>query len=242
MKNAVLPHAGWLRELRQRACVLRVQKMTGTTLGISAFFFAYFWVMRHPQAPITTMPLIALDGWVGFRPAALPLYASLWVYVSLAPALLKNGRELLSYGLSALLLSVVGLAIFWLWPTRVPAFDIDWTRHASVAFLKTADVAGNACPSLHAAFAVFTAVGFARLLKETGAGVLLRGLNLLWCAGILYATLAIRQHVVLDILAGSALGGLVAGLGLLVQRQAPSDQNERHASPVMTTAPARPAD
>ena len=43
----------------------------------------------------------------------------------------------------------------------------------------------------------------------------MRSLNALWCVGILYATLAIRQHVALDMLAGSALGGLVGWLSLL---------------------------
>lgn len=195
--------------------MLSLVKMTGTTVGISLFFVAYFWVMRHTPQPITTMPLIAMDDWVAFQPAALPLYASLWLYVSMAPALLDDAREVRTYGLSALLLSLIGLAIFWFWPSKVPEFDVDWARHASVAFLKSADVAGNACPSLHAAFAVFTAVWFERLLRQTSAGLLMHGLNLLWCVGILYATLAVRQHVALDMLAGSALGGVVGWLSLL---------------------------
>lgn len=202
--------------------MLSLVKMMGTTVGISLFFVAYFWVMRHTPQAITTMPLIAMDDWVAFQPAALPLYASLWFYVSMAPALLDDAREVRIYALSALLLSVVGLAIFWLWPSKVPEFDIDWSRHASVAFLKSADVAGNACPSLHAAFAVFTAVWFERLFRQTAAGLVLRGLNLLWCLGILYATLAVRQHVALDMLAGSALGGLVGWLSLLVLDRRPA--------------------
>jgi len=49
---------------------------------------------------------------VPFRPEALLLYASLWVYVSIAPALLKNFRELFSYGVATLALSAIGLASF----------------------------------------------------------------------------------------------------------------------------------
>jgi membrane-associated phospholipid phosphatase len=222
LKHRLLPAVGWLHELRRRTRVLSLVKMTGTTVGISLFFVAYFWVMRHTPQAITTMPLIAMDDWVDFQPAALPLYASLWLYVSMAPALLDDAREVRTYGLSALLLSLIGLAIFWLWPSKVPEFEIDWARHASVAFLKSADVAGNACPSLHAAFAVFTAVWFERLFRQTAAGVLLRGLNLLWCVGILYATLAVRQHVALDMLAGSALGGLVGWLSLLALDRRPA--------------------
>jgi membrane-associated phospholipid phosphatase len=34
--------------------------------------------------------------------------------------------------------------------------------------------------------------------------------NWLWCLGILYSTVAIRQHVALDVLAGAGLGAAVA--------------------------------
>ena len=202
----------WRRQLGCRVRLLWVTKMLATPLGITAFFVAYFWVLRHPFFPITIMPFTAVDGLVAFRPEALPLYASLWVYVSLPPALLKNGREVWSYGLAALVLSVIGLGIFLVWPTAVPKFEIDWSQHASMSFLRTVDVAANACPSLHAAFAVFTAIWLERLLRELRVGLLVRALNWLWCLGILYSTLAIRQHVALDTLAGGVLGGIIAAL------------------------------
>ena len=59
-------------------------------------------------------------------------------------------------------------------------------------------------------FAVFTAIWLARILRETGAGGGLRALNWLWCAGIVYSTLATRQHVALDAVAGAALGAAFA--------------------------------
>ena len=60
------------------------------------------------------------------------------------------------------------------------------------------------------AFAVFTAVWFARILRELGASRLILAVNWLWCAGILYSTIATRQHVFLDVLAGAGLGLVVA--------------------------------
>jgi membrane-associated phospholipid phosphatase len=187
-------------------------KLAGTTLGMTVFFVVYFWVLNHPQFPVTTVPLTAVDRWIGFQPAALPLYLSLWLYVSLAPALLTDRRELASYGLAWVVLSAAGLGIFLCWPTAVPPSDIDWSHHPSFAFLKSADAAGNACPSLHVAFAVFSAVWFARLLRQVNAGRMVGALNWLWCAGILYSTIATRQHVSLDVLAGAVLGaGVAAG-------------------------------
>src|SRR6185295_988673 len=112
-----------------------------------------------------------------------PLYLSLWLYVSLAPALLTDRRELASYGIATVVLSTIGLTIFLLWPTAVPTSDIIWSQHPSFAFLQSVDASGNACPSLHVAFAVFTAAWFERLLRAMGAGRSARVVNWLWCVG-----------------------------------------------------------
>lgn len=204
--------ATWRRELFRRLRTRTVAKGLATTLGISAFFIAYFWVLHHPFTTPALMPLTALDRWVAFQPAALPLYFSLWVYVALAPALLDSGRDLAAYGLATLAISVVGLGTFMAWPTAVPPAVIDWSLHPSIAFLKNVDLAANACPSMHVAFAVLTGLWLDRLLREMRSRGWLLGLNWAWCAGILYSTLATRQHVVLDVLAGSVLGALAAAV------------------------------
>jgi hypothetical protein len=211
---------GWLRRCGSRVIVFWMPKMFGTTLGMTAFFVAYFWVLNHPHGPVTIMPLTFIDRLIGFQPATLALYLSLWFYVSLAPALVIDRRELLSYGVAAAALSVLGLGIFILWPTAVPPAGVDWSLHPAFAFLKAADATGNACPSLHVAFAVFTAFWFERLLREIGASQRARALNWLWCGGILYSTVATRQHVALDVLAGAALGGAVAAANLRWLRMA----------------------
>jgi membrane-associated phospholipid phosphatase len=91
---------------------------------------------------------------------------------------------------------------------------VDWSRHAAFDFLQAVDASGNACPSLHVAFAVFTAIWFGRLGRQMGVGRSVRALNWLWCAGILYSTVAVRQHVALDVLAGAGLGAIVAAAHL----------------------------
>lgn len=206
--------AGWLHQILPRVLTWWPVKMIGTSLGMTAFFVAYFWVLRHPLFPVTTMPLTAVDQWIDFRPEALLLYLSLWFYVCLAPALVIDRRELISFGVAWVVLSVVGLGIFLLWPTIVPRPDVDWSLHPSIIFLKSVDASGNACPSLHVAFAVFSAVWFERHLRQLGAGRWVRAGNWLWCLGILYSTVATRQHVSLDVLAGAGLGALVAAVHL----------------------------
>jgi len=195
--------------------------MTGTAFGMTVFFVAYFWVLRHPIHPVTTMPLTAADRLVSFQPGALLLYLSLWLYVSLAPALLIVRRELISYAVATAVMSAIGLGIFLLWPTAVPRPEADWSNHPAYAFLNSVDASGNACPSLHVAFAVFTAVWFERLGRQMGAGRITRALNWLWCLGIAYSTVAVRQHVALDVAGGAVLGAVVAFAHLFWLRCSP---------------------
>ena len=204
------PVAGWFQQAWIRGLTYWPAKMVGMTLGMTLFFIAYFCVLRHPLFPVTIMPITEIDRLINFRPEAVPLYLSLWFYVSLVPALLVERRELVSYALAAAGISVIGLGIFLLWPTTVNWSDADWSRYPAFAFLQSVDASGNVCPSLHVAFAVFTAIWLDRLLRPMGAGWWLCAFNWSWCVGILYSTIAIRQHVILDVVAGASLGSLVA--------------------------------
>lgn len=193
--------------------------MVSNFLAIPAFFGAYFWVLHHPFSQPFEMPLTALDRWIEFRPATIVLYGSLWLYISLPLALLTRKHEMASFGVSAIALALTGLGIFIVWPTAIPAFQIDWSLHPSSAFLKNIDASGNACPSLHVAFAVFSAVWLQRLLREMGAGLTAQIANWVWCAAILYSTIATRQHVVLDVIAGAVLGYVVVAANLFWLRR-----------------------
>ena len=77
----------------------------------------------------------------------LLLGASLWFYISLVPSLFRVWEEMRVYLIQVSTLGFIGFLIFLLWPTAVPAPDIDWSQHPSVAFLKSVDASGNACPS-----------------------------------------------------------------------------------------------
>ena len=181
-------------------------KLAGLLIFTTLFFAVYFLVLRHPIFPVTVMPAAALDRLIGFYPAALPLYASLWLYISLPPLMMSDKRELWAYAVTATGLCLAGLAIFFFWPTRIAPPEVDWAGHSGFSMLRSIDRSGNACPSLHAAFAVFSAFELERQLRRNGEPGGFRILNWVWCTGILYSTLATKQHVALDILAGGALG------------------------------------
>jgi len=76
------------------------------------------------------------------------------------------------------------------------------------------DASGNACPSLHVATAVFSAIWLHHLLRRFGAPPWILIANWVWCSGIVYSALATRQHVAVDVLAGLVLGVLAATLSL----------------------------
>ncbi len=184
-------------------------KSLGTTAFMWLFFVAYFALLRHPNGPVTTMPMTALDRWIGFQPWALPFYLSLWVYVSLPAALMSSRREIVGFGVRIGALCLIGLAVFYVWPTQMPPYPIDWAQHPGFTILRGVDASGNACPSLHVATAVFAAFWLNWMAPTLGFGTRFRRANVLWCAAIVFSTMAVKQHVVVDVLAGAALGASV---------------------------------
>jgi membrane-associated phospholipid phosphatase len=185
-------------------------KCLGTMAFISLFFGAYFYLLKNPISPVTTMPLTLADSLIGFEPLALPVYLSLWVYVSLPPLLMRTRRAIIEYGVWIGGMCIFALLIYYFFPNAVPPSHIDWAQYPGVAFLKEIDVAGNACPSLHVATAVFSGFWMHWLLPQVRLNSGTRLINGLWCVAIVYSTMATKQHVAVDVLAGTALGALFA--------------------------------
>lgn len=218
MFNANMQKVARKQEVMARLVASPVLKAVGMTAFMTSFFWLYFQLLHKPMHPVQEMPLTGVDYWIGFSPWALGLYLSLWVYVSLPIALLRHLPDMICHGVHAAGLCLFGLLIFLLWPTAVPQGDPAWTR-TGIDWLQSIDAAGNACPSLHVATAVYAAVWLNLILREVDMPDWLRWVNGLWCVGIVYSTLAIRQHVFLDVLAGAALGAVFAWLSLHHRRR-----------------------
>ena len=182
-------------------------KLFGISGFMWLFFIGYFQVLRHPVRPVIEMPLTLLDQWVTFEPFALVAYVSLWVYVGIPAGLLPSVRQLVAYGLWAGALCITGLACFYAFPTAVPRplLPVDVAQHPGFALLQGVDSAGNAFPSLHVATALFSAFWIDRLLRQFAAPWPPRTLNALWVLLIVYSTMAIKQHVALDVAGGTLL-------------------------------------
>ncbi|MBV8679515.1 MAG: phosphatase PAP2 family protein [Aquitalea sp.] len=203
-------------------------KMFGTMGFTLVFFIAYVYLLHHPAAPVIIVPTTRLDGLVTFQPWALPIYLSLWAYVSLPPVLMHSHREIVAYGFKVALPCLTGLAIFYFWPNAIAPAAIDWQQYPGVAFLKNVDTAGNAFPSLHVATAVFSCLWLHWRLQGLQWGRTVQWVNIIWCLAIAYSTMAVKQHVALDVLAGTLLGVLSALLcGLKNHAQMPKPQADR---------------
>lgn len=200
------PPPSWKAEIALRIRRHLLLKLAGTTAWIWMFFIGYFHLLRHPTQPPAVMPLTALDALIPFQPHTLVAYLSLWFYVGIAPGLQLTFIELLAYGMwvGALLLS--GLGLFYLWPSAVPPMAVDVSAFPGFEMLRGVDAVGNACPSMHVAVAIFSAIWLEHLLRGAGTPVVLRVINAAWFLAIAWSTLAIKQHVVLDVIAGALLG------------------------------------
>jgi hypothetical protein len=213
----------WQAQLGRRMWCWLGLKTLGISVFMWVFFIGYFHLLRNPASPPLQMPLTALDHAIPFQPGAAVAYVSLWLYVGIPPGLLLGVRPLIVYGLWAAGLCVTGLACFYFFPTAVPPLlpAQDATGNAVFALLQGVDAAGNACPSLHVAAAMFSAVWIHRLLRAVGAPATLRWVNAAWFLLIVHSTLATKQHVVLDVLAGAPLGLLFAWASLRWRPGAP---------------------
>lgn len=205
------------RELTRLFLRLWWLKVPGITLFVWVFFIAYFFLLRYPHPVVTTMPLSWLDTALPMQWWAWIPYLSLWFYTGLPAAFTPGLRSLVYYGLAVAVVCGLGLLCFYLWPTAIPVFERP--PGTELAVLKGVDMAGNACPSLHVAIAVYSAIWLHAQLRGVGAGRRWQLFNGVWCLLIVYSTLATKQHVLLDVLGGTLLGGVGAWLALAGYRR-----------------------
>ena len=212
--SEVAPSASWTADLGSRFIRHFPLKLLGTTLWTWAFFVGYFHLLRFPAHAVATVPATLVDRLIPFQPETLVAYVSLWIYVGTAPGLQATFRELLAYGFWAGGLLLAGLGLFWLWPTQMSPGTFDSRGFPGFDLLKGIDAAGNACPSMHVAIAIFTATWMEWLLRRVASPRWPRVVNLAWFLAIVYSTMALKQHVFIDVVCGALLGGGFAAASL----------------------------
>ncbi len=204
------PTPTWAARLLGRIRRYFVIKTVGITVFTWIFFIGYFHVLRNPAYPVMMMPMTVVDDWIRFEPLALFPYLTLWFYLGAAPAMQWSFPRLLVYGAWSAGLCITGLAIFHFWPTAVPPRLMDVSGYMGFSLLEGVDAPGNACPSMHVAVAIFTAICIDDVLRHLRAPAWPRWVNVGWFLAIAWSTLATKQHVALDALAGAGLGTVFA--------------------------------
>lgn len=173
---------------------------------LNLFVYApYIFLQHHQFFPVTAVPSTALDRMIPFWDQAVWVYLSIYLLMPIGPFLMTDRKQLFSYASGIILISVIANIVFIFWPTICPRPTVEGTTVA-YKLLTVVDMPLHAIPSLHAAFAVYSALCGNLVIRELGGRAIWRVAVWIWAILILYATLATKQHMLADIVVGSALG------------------------------------
>ena len=180
-----------------------------TWLSVVLTFFVwggYLLLQWHPFFRETILQPSSLDRMIPFVPSTVYLYESLLILMPIAPWLMKSKAELNQYTKGLLAVSLAGFVFFFFYPTAIiRSKDLQHTNFLYRTLIQI-DGESNMFPSLHSAFAVFHAAYCCRVFQTNSGRNGIRWFFQGWALAIIAATLLTKQHVVLDAVAGAALG------------------------------------
>lgn len=209
--------------------------------AITALFWGgYFRLENIAHISVTQMPALAVDRMIPFMPSAAFIYVSQFVTMPLVIWLMTSRRQLLFCCRGLLLLIGASFLVFYCWPTAVVRPELVPGHFFIYDLVVSADQTRNACPSLHAAFGVFTAGCAWDVFKGWRNARWLVGASWVWTTAILASTLLIKQHVFLDLLAGGLLGLISWWLMGRVPNQIMEPENEQGLSRVSVGSKSAP--
>jgi membrane-associated phospholipid phosphatase len=174
----------------------------------------YFLIQHHQIFPAKVIPLTPIDSLVPFFQPAVYVYVSFHVMLILPLLLARDARNLSQMALGFAWIVCVSLLLFLIWPTTIPPLvSRSQVTDPLMRLVLSLDTDLNACPSLHASLAIYCGLCSVQLLKLKRQ----RAAVLLWVFLILAATLLTKRHIVIDLLAGAALG-LATYAGLFMRQ------------------------
>jgi membrane-associated phospholipid phosphatase len=200
----LVPAEGRADTLTQRVSALPGHKVVLAIVLTLWLAVPYFTLQRYVVFPVTAMPPSALDRLIPFAEVAAWPYLSLFLALPIPPLLFSNTHDLRRYGGGMALIGLISDFCFFFGPTSTSR-PVTETLQAAYSLVLATDAPLNACPSLHASLAVFTALCNARLVRPFAHCRRWRLLGWSWAGLIVVATLAARQHVLIDLIAGTLL-------------------------------------
>lgn len=191
------------RGIWQRMRTLWPLKARLTFLLSLLFLPLYLLSSHHIWRPLWHPPLTWLDRNIPYQPAWLWAYQSLYVVTATIPWLATTAFQLRRFVVTFWIIATVGLMTFVLLPVAAPRPAVV-PLSPGMSLLLIYDGAYGDFPSLHAAFLVMT-LAFGFRVMDRRVPVLVITLMLTWAVAILYATLALKEHYAIDLLAGIVL-------------------------------------
>jgi membrane-associated phospholipid phosphatase len=179
-------------------------KLTIAVCLLVTIFGSFYVLERWPLLPVTYYSESWLDRAIPFMPIAAWPYLSLWLYIALAALMLVRRKDCWR---SCWIMAGMGLIaniVFLIHPSAVPPRPAVSVQ--PYAFIVANDETGNACPSLHVAFTLFAAVMMQDWLSHSRRHIILRAAAWIWALAIIFSTMAIRQHLAIDVAWGVVLG------------------------------------
>lgn len=183
---------------------LRLKLFLMVVLNVWVYLPYHLLQEHHFFRPIA-MRACLIDERIPFWDKTVWIYLSIYLLMPIGPFLMNRREQILRYAMGVVLIGLTADFVFVIWPTFCPRPMASGTI-AAYRFLTAVDNSFHACPSLHAAFAVYSALCAGRVLDEVLAPPVFRIGILMWALLILLATLTTHQHVLVDIVAGGALG------------------------------------
>jgi len=188
----------------------------------------YFGIGALTAGRTIHMPALALDRALTVQPAWMLVYGSLYVFV-LLPLLVVRQDGLLHRAMKAyVMVLIVAYAGFLAYPTIAPrpalapaAGFLAWCLRLVYAL----DSPYNCFPSLHVAHSFVSALACYRVHRGVGVGAAL------WAAFIGVSTLYVRQHYVVDVIAGALAASVAYALFLRSHPRQSIPESDRRLAP-----------
>jgi membrane-associated phospholipid phosphatase len=176
-------------------------------LGLTALW-CVLWVLVPRYATFTThmLPVTWLERDVPFVEPFVYVYLSICLFMPAGPLLTVSRPMLVRHGEGFLAITLVAFGCFVLYPIEVPAPAV--AAETFLYQLLLSDTRLNSLPSLHAAYTVYSLLYWRCLLPELSSRRLRDAVAALvtgWALVILSSIFLIKQHYLLDVVAGIAL-------------------------------------
>ena len=180
---------------------------------VAGAYQLYFWSQRNNLHRPARCMKIRLDDYIPFWPRWIWLYSFLYyIMIGLTVVSIRDLAHGVELAFGGLMLVAIGSVIFHLFPTEVPEsyrrFEVTSLSTRYLAFVQSMDNSRNAFPSMHCAIATYIGLAVSTL---PGIGM---WVGLGYIVTIAISCVVVKQHVLVDTIAGVILGAAVYYLNI----------------------------